>query len=508
MEKIEEGFPDWTELGQDSGLDPLGMQRPIEAIYQSLVPGISTITLRYRYYSFFPFILKHYEENIRNPDASAFRVFHRRCEALYALICTYGERELGITGSDWAAEILVEVSAREGSGGIVDFSLGADPEADERFRYLRNKSGAFGAIYATQLREMGLLIFATKDDPNPNPVCSKSALELADAFARVLGELAPKFFEAVKQGQIAVSSLSAFEIMKPSRLRPGSDEHNLLKDTLLGKAGVRGEIDLVRKDTLQMLLRITDHHGQVPEIESVKWHWFDHASDAPSSAQRVPELWALYQACDLMRLTYETILSAALGKLSAAPRNRLPLSSLVEELGDDVKVEADENWQDFADRHVSGGATARVYADAMLKGAPEERLPGAVKLIAILWANVPVAQELIQRALSGEDYFYSLRTEARYLDRVAMKPAQDVVAELIRDRVLKRHLWVASRKFRKQKAYTFHMEPEDGVLRYRSQFQVVPSSPRIEQALRFLHDLSLIDQNGVTPYGRTEMAAA
>ena len=44
MKDFGPGFPEWTELGQDGGLDPLGMQRPIEAIYQSLLPGISTIT--------------------------------------------------------------------------------------------------------------------------------------------------------------------------------------------------------------------------------------------------------------------------------------------------------------------------------------------------------------------------------------------------------------------------------------------------------------------------------
>lgn len=114
MEVIDEGFPDWTELGQDSGLDPLGMQRPIEAIYQSLIPGISTITLRYRYYSFFPFILKHYEDTIRNPDPAVFRAFYRRCEVLYALICTHEQRELGITGSDWAEDIL----GKQATGGV------------------------------------------------------------------------------------------------------------------------------------------------------------------------------------------------------------------------------------------------------------------------------------------------------------------------------------------------------------------------------------------------------
>src|SRR3546814_2269872 len=92
------------------------MQRPIEVIYQSLVPGISTITLRYRYYSFFPFILRHYEENIRHPDPKEFRKFQRRCEALFALICTHGEAELGITGSDWANKRLNEVS---GDGGEI-----------------------------------------------------------------------------------------------------------------------------------------------------------------------------------------------------------------------------------------------------------------------------------------------------------------------------------------------------------------------------------------------------
>src|SRR3546814_6576740 len=91
--ELGQGFLEWTELGQDSGLDPLGMQRPIEVIYQSLVPGISTITLRYRYYSFFPFILRHYEENIRHPDPKEFRKFQRRCEALFALICTHGEAD-------------------------------------------------------------------------------------------------------------------------------------------------------------------------------------------------------------------------------------------------------------------------------------------------------------------------------------------------------------------------------------------------------------------------------
>ncbi|QFG38447.1 hypothetical protein BDE18_0250 [Paracoccus pantotrophus] len=86
MKDFGPGFPEWTELGQDGGLDPLGMQRPIEAIYQSLLPGISTITLRFRYYSFFVWMLEVYAREQGNTDPVAFRAFQRRCETLFALI--------------------------------------------------------------------------------------------------------------------------------------------------------------------------------------------------------------------------------------------------------------------------------------------------------------------------------------------------------------------------------------------------------------------------------------
>ena len=64
---------------------------------------------------------------------------------------------------------------------------------------------------------------------------------------------------------------------------------------------------------------------------------------------------------------------------------------------------------------------------------------------------------------------------------------------------------MASRKFRNQKAYTFLIEPEEGMLRYRDRFRVSPSSPRLDQAMRFLRDVKLIDDAGLTDFGRAEL---
>ena len=44
------GYPEWTSLEKKRGLDPLGMQTTSVALYQQLVPGISNVTLRVRYY--------------------------------------------------------------------------------------------------------------------------------------------------------------------------------------------------------------------------------------------------------------------------------------------------------------------------------------------------------------------------------------------------------------------------------------------------------------------------
>ncbi len=487
------------------------MQRPIEVIYQSIVPGISTITLRYRYYSFFPFILKHYEEHIRHPDPDVFRAYQRRCEALFALICTHGEPELGITGSDWASRTLNAARVESGETEIIDFSVGADPNADEALRYLRNKGGAFGAIYSTQMSEMGLIHFPKAGDPNPNPVCSEVALKLADAFAQELGEAADEFFEVVAAGTIAMSSLKSFEAMKPGQLRNGSDEHIMLTDILLGKSDARSQTDLMRQSTLQMLLDLTATLRSIPRADEAKWQWFENVPELKGgSATEVAHLWFLYQACDLIRLAYEVILAAALTLLETAPRRRMSLADLTDELVGFAEITGDQTWEDFSLGFDDGEKVAREHAesmlDAMREGDTAAQVRLAAALIAILYVRASDASNLIDEALSGADYFQSLRTEVKFLDNARSAPASQVIADVVHERILKRHLWVASRKFRNQKAYTFHMEPEEGQLRYRSHFRISPSSPRLDQALRFLRDIGLIDEGGITPLGRAEMA--
>jgi hypothetical protein len=511
MKDFGPGFPEWTELGQDGGLDPLGMQRPIEAIYQSLLPGISTITLRFRYYSFFVWMLEVYAREQGNTDPFAFRAFQRRCETLFALIAARGSTELGVAGIDWAQKQLGDVPNDPET--IIDFSVGADPDTDVGQRYLRNKGGAFGGIYATQMFEMGLITLG--DDRNPIAVCTNRALPLAEAFAAEIGELGTAFLRCVTAGTVTLADLDRMAPMQPSEIVAGSAEHRLLVQVLLGQVSPSIAPDKLRRSTAIMLLQLIGATKEVPRAEAVKWEWFSagHPAAEPAPAiEDVRVMWALYQACDLMRLAYENILDLALDILQEAELGRMPLGEVVTELVGLVDVPGGKTWQGYSaslledlEPAMAARRADERMVEARASGDRATRMQSVVALVAALVERAAVFGELLDSALNAPDHFQSLRTEVRFLRARAQENARTVLDALVRERVLKRHLWVASRKFRNQKAYTFLIEPEEGLLRYRDRFRVSPSSPRLDQAMRFLRDVKLIDDAGLTDFGRAEL---
>ena len=48
------------------GLDHLGVQAPCIALYAQLLPGITNVTDRARYYSFYPWLIRSFEQRYRD----------------------------------------------------------------------------------------------------------------------------------------------------------------------------------------------------------------------------------------------------------------------------------------------------------------------------------------------------------------------------------------------------------------------------------------------------------
>lgn len=71
-----DGDPYWTKTGSwTMGLDPLGLQATSIRIYQSLVPNITNITNRLRYYAYFPWLIELYEKKHHSNDPARFARF-------------------------------------------------------------------------------------------------------------------------------------------------------------------------------------------------------------------------------------------------------------------------------------------------------------------------------------------------------------------------------------------------------------------------------------------------
>jgi hypothetical protein len=74
----------WVEpAGRGQGMDHLAIQAPCITLYGELLPGITNVTDRARYYSFYPWFLKAYDRlRPKIPLQGALR----RAECLFALV--------------------------------------------------------------------------------------------------------------------------------------------------------------------------------------------------------------------------------------------------------------------------------------------------------------------------------------------------------------------------------------------------------------------------------------
>src|SRR5437867_7734120 len=111
----------WVEPAKRiRGLDHLGVQAPCIALYAQLLPGITNVTDRARYYSFHPWLIRSFEQRYADHSIDEFRRVLRRAECLFALIAI---RHARVVGDD--------DDGRHGAGMVGRFSLLRIPEDDK-----------------------------------------------------------------------------------------------------------------------------------------------------------------------------------------------------------------------------------------------------------------------------------------------------------------------------------------------------------------------------------------
>src|SRR5690348_18237342 len=106
---------DWLQRDKHviEGLDHLGIEVVSANIYGALLPGLTNVTDRARYYSFYPWVLHRYAQSSPPvPDRKAWLTWFRQLEYSYAAACAAWEMS-GKTAAHATAVVGVDAARRE-----------------------------------------------------------------------------------------------------------------------------------------------------------------------------------------------------------------------------------------------------------------------------------------------------------------------------------------------------------------------------------------------------------
>lgn len=516
-------MPEWTERGQRTGLDPLGMQNSSVRLYQALVPGISNVTQRMRYYGLYAWLSQVYANTISNTDPRTWQRFLRRGEALYALVATVRGNEGGVAGAQWAARKVAERAA-----GRISFADDAEPGSSTH--YLQQAWGAYGAAYGSQLFEIGILSSSERHEiPVPSPELGE---RLAEIFAHAAGDSGARFIDALDRGSVGRNELELLTRMSPSEIRPKGSERRFYEEILFARSGPQREQDHQRRRTLLLLLQLAAALRRSPDAWSLRWSAYSGFVDEKERwplggtlAQHALR-WKVYHANDLSHIGFEGLLKFVLDRLEAHPTG-VPLQVLISAMVSDVMAHLPRNvgtWQEFVDaQDVPGNAMREdrgnselslsyglTYAHDRGKTYTPANCADALRLIATLQIRAAGLGDRLVAELGDPDGTgpRSIATELAFLAANARLGLRDMLSRLFEERVVQRHLWVAVRKLRYQGDYTFLIDADDGRVKLRRKDGPVWTNPRLDTSVRFLRDIHLIDDDGVTDLGRAVLASA
>lgn len=507
--------PEWTEYRKKNGLDPLGMQNTSVALYQKLIPGISNVTLRIRYYGLYAWLAATYARKIGDTNPKTWQRFLRRAEALYALTASRRGKETGVAGILWAA---AKLGASEDE---VSFVYDAEPGSPTH--YLKQPWGAYGAAYGSQLFELGVLAQAREHViPVPGPHLGDA---LAQCFERECGEVGARYIAAVERGTVTLTELDDFAALSPSQIPQHSDERQLYEDLLLSNRDPESS-DGGRRKSLLLILALAQRLGRLPDITDVRWALYagrlpdGNALHLPEHLESHRRSWWAYQCNDLSHVCFETLLKFILNLLAAHP-DGLPLGALIGTAVSEIRAAAGQtypaDWAGLLDQHQPiDNASAEedersefALANLLMKAARQEAACtaemawAALRLLATLHNRTRGDERQIVESFGGYDPagFRSILTETRFLQGHLSESLDGSIGRLLEERVVRRHLWIALRKLRHQGDYTFLLEADDGRVRVRDMDGPVYTNPRLGPSITFLRDIGLLGLDGITPAG-------
>jgi hypothetical protein len=555
MEKqaLGDSHIDWIERDRKviDGLDQLGIELVSVNLYQALLPGLTNVTERARYYAFYPWIVHRFAQD--GPKArtkAAWRNWFRALDFGYAVACIAHEQAID---KDLSSSVVGEDAARrllkgKAPSARIDFRPAARVDDAGNIprsgAYFKNPEGGFGQYYRGPLRDLGVII---EDDGRawPNVLLSNYA---GTRIARTLDErrVFSELQAIAQEGDARLEELSRIgAAVHPSAIEADSPEEKVLRALFFGTdeelcQGQQQEETGWRRASLLAMLHYVRAAESVEGDVAWEFRWACACPALPDGSRwKIParlkpvvELWGSYQRNDLLNYCLECLFHTSLRLLDEEPYRPADLARKLAQLamasvsavGEDPRLPAlpsrVSEWVKVCARPEHETASDPWGVSSTWAWA--ERLRDAVaeaetEVIAALAARV-LGRLVTDRGTSRAHPFlhHAGAVEMaqahevhlkRWWDRVNGHADERTVAfleEAILEWVLFRHLRVATRKLANQGVSTFKFRPEQGRLVLTAQKLTAPTftAPRLHEAYRILEDLHYIRRaNGAAEIG-------
>jgi hypothetical protein len=523
------------------GLDHLGVQAPCIALYAQLLPGITNVTDRARYYSFYPWVLRSFESRYMDHSLDEFRRVIRRAECLFALIAirharVVADEDEGRHGARMVGrQELLRIPADAEKLVLDEYAALDGPK-----RYFKNKLGGLGQYYFGPLRDLRILDHSPHGNGYPPGYDRQRGRALAEALAKSVPE--DGFFKALETPVLAWSDLDDLAPFCPCALRSNVAEHQQLLDLFLARSETfRASGGATRRASLGLMLDLAGRGMRDPKygfedmlrgaaysgalIDGSPWRV------APSFL-RAQRSWAAYQRNELLSLATQGLFAAVLraierdrrGKLQSAleaadvatellssltPKLNRPLTDWIVEVRNELppiskwsrpEHELQRGWHlrglRLGDHQLQDIATTSVRLLAALLARGVDEYP---------YADFELDPEYFD---PREVHLLSLRR------MVHCEWARMSGAEWIRwlsiHWGISRHLRVALRKLNGERRDTFRIRPLEGELHVVEAPEPAFTTPRVGNSVQILRDLDLIELDDeqatvVTPRGQAEL---
>ncbi|MBI4775779.1 MAG: hypothetical protein HY788_16670 [Deltaproteobacteria bacterium] len=307
------------------GLDPLGVQAPCINLYGRLLPGITNVTDRARYYSFYPWAVWAYDQL---PGAKSFEdltEWMRRSDCLFTMVGIrhrtksgdndFFKHDKALVGRAALEPAVIELS----SGGSVPLSKFTVRGDGDPYRYFKNPLGGLKQYYIGAFASLGLMKSSGRSIAYTNERGKPIAVAMDAEVDRRL------FADTIHSDEITADRLDALAGFCPCQLQRSVQEHEQLVSLFFDKSSDHGDKGKQRRHTLGLLL---DLIRALPKPEGAFGVELDHrifqgcvysgylpsgqAWNLPLSLERVRQGWAVYQRNELLSVALQCIFWVAL----------------------------------------------------------------------------------------------------------------------------------------------------------------------------------------------------